>query len=319
MSDLTEPFLGRNPESVSITNSEIQTFKDCRRKWWLGTYRGLKPKEKKYTGPLMLGTRIHNALEHFYVTGEDPISQYERLQRIDNNEFLSTNPPPEKVVEFNADSDLGRIMLEGYMEWLAETNADSNIDIVGAEKKVALRLDDDPRVELMGKIDVVFQRKSDGSTGAMDHKSAKTFNDYYKYGGMTEQLMFYTMLLRANQEGERFDGGMYNLLKKVKRSAKATPPFYDRIDLRYNDQTLESFWYRTMGVVRDIMATRDALDAGADHRLVAYPRPSNDCGWKCPFFQVCTMFDDGSHAEGMIEAFYEQSDPNARYIEQESE
>jgi CRISPR/Cas system-associated exonuclease Cas4 (RecB family) len=86
----TEPFLGRNPESVSITNSEIQTFKDCKRKWWLGYYRALKKQSKTYTGPLVLGVRIHNALEAFYTTGENPVDEYERLQRVDNQLFAAS-------------------------------------------------------------------------------------------------------------------------------------------------------------------------------------------------------------------------------------
>lgn len=316
----TEPYLGRNPESVSITNSEIQTFKDCKRKWWLGTYRALKPISKTYVGPLTLGIRVHNSLEAFYVTGVNPVDEYERLQRVDNKLFEESKDANDEkqVKKFNSEAELGRIMLEGYMDWMAEENPDADIEVIGAEKKLSTRLEMDPRVELMGKTDLKVRRASSGRHALLDHKTAISFNSYYETSHMSEQLMLYVILEKMDPvNGDpKVDGGIYNLIKKVKRSATAKPPFYERLDVRFNDKQLESFWIRTMGTVRDIMDLRDKLDAGVDHRFYAYPSPTNDCTWKCPFFQVCPMFDDGSSAEAMLEELYEQVDPNARYEEE---
>jgi hypothetical protein len=172
-----------------------------------------------------------------------------------------------------------------------EENPDSHLEIVGAEKKLEYRLTEfNPRVQLVGKVDLQVRRLEDGSRATLDHKSAVQFTDYYKYAHMSEQLMMYTMLERLNpDEGNtRVDGGIYNLLKKVKRSAKAKPPFYERIDVRFNQKTMDAFWIRTLGTIRDIMVARDALDNGADHRYICYPNPSWD--WKTgssPFSQ-CT-------------------------------
>lgn len=321
MTDLKEPILGRNPESVSISNSEIQTYKDCRRKWWLGTYRGLAPKAKEYTGPLKLGTRIHDALEQYYVTGEHPVDAYAKLQRVDDRRFLQSDraTDPGEVKKFNSESELGRIMMEGYVEWQSEENRDSELEIVSAEKKLSYRLPEIARgrVELIGKVDLQVRRRSDGSRATLDHKSAVTFNPYYQFSHMSEQLMHYTILetLSPDSDGSPVDGGIYNLLKKVKRTATAKPPFYDRIDVRFNKKTLNAFWTRTQGTVHGIMELRDALDNGADPLFVAYPRPRMDWGCsKCPFFTACPMFDDGSYVEEYIDDFFEQVDPNARYL-----
>lgn len=317
----TEPFLGRNPESVSITNSEIQTFKGCRRRWWLSYYRALRAKKSSIVGPLALGSRIHNALEAYYVDGTNPVDEYERLQRIDNEIFLKSEDAKfeNQVKKFNSEAELGRIMLEGYVEWLAETNADADIEVISAEEKLSVRLTGfDDRVELMGKTDLKVKRAFSGDHALLDHKSALSFNMYYETAHMSEQLMLYVMLERLDPKSgdPKVDGGIYNLLKKVKRSAKATPPFYERVDVRFNDQTLNSFWIRTLGTVRDIMEVRDKLDAGEDHRFYAYPSPSKDCTWICPFYKMCTMFDDGSSVESMLEDHFEQSNPNARYGEE---
>lgn len=314
----TEPFLGRNPESVSITNSEIQTFKDCRRKWWLGNYRALKPKKKTVMGPLSLGNRIHNSLELFYTTGENPVDAYERFNRADNQLFLASPDAsfPENVKKYNSEAELGRIMLEGYVDWMRDENPDADIEVIGAEQKLSYRLVDfDPRVEIMGKTDLKVKRRSNGKHALLDHKTAQSFSMYYETSHMSEQLMLYVMLEKLDTvNGDPLvDGGIYSLIKKVKRSGTAKPPFYERLDVRFNDKQLQSFWIRTLGTVRDIMEVRDQLDAGGDHRFIAYPSPTRDCTWKCDFFKVCTMFDDGSSAEAMLEDFYEPVDPNARY------
>lgn len=325
MSDLTEPLLGYNPESVSISNSEVQSFKSCRRRWWLEYYRGLKPKKADFIGPLPLGTRVHNALEQYYIDGTNPSDAYARLQREDNRKFLETDDSnfEDRVDKFNKESDLGRIMIEGYIEWLDETNKDAGILIAGVEKKLSHRVTEihNGRVELIGKVDVEVRRPLDMSRAVMDHKTAVTFNPYYEFSHMSEQLMMYTQLERLDPTDDTpLDGGIYNLLKKVKRTATAKPPFYDRIDIRFNKKTLDSFWIRLLGTVNDMMNVRDSLDAGQDHKFVAYPKPQMDwhCG-KCPFFQVCPMLDDGSSAEQMIEDYYKKVDPNARYGESENE
>jgi hypothetical protein len=54
---------------IRLSNSEIQTFKDCRRRWWLTYYRSLKPRNQDFTGALALGSRIHAALDDHYAKG----------------------------------------------------------------------------------------------------------------------------------------------------------------------------------------------------------------------------------------------------------
>lgn len=319
MGKLQEPILGKFPKSVSISNSEIQTFKRCRRRWYLGTYRGLKEIDAAPVGALALGNRVHAALEAYYRDDINPVEEYERLQRRDNRLFEASKKAQyeSEREKFKKEAELGRLMLEGFMDWLDEENADATIEVVGVEDKISYRLNEfDPRVELIGKVDLRVRRAFDGTLAAFDHKTAATFNDYWSMSNFSEQLMTYTLIQRLSKTdpNERIDGGIYNLLKKVKRTAKATPPFYDRIDVRFNNKTIESFWIRLLGTIRDIMAVRDALDNGADHRYVAYPTQKMDwtCS-SCPFFNVCDMLDDGSAAEAMIDDLYEQEDPNSRY------
>jgi hypothetical protein len=112
---------------------------------------------------------------------------------------------------------------------------------------------------------------------------------------------------------------MYNMLRKVQRTARAKPPFYGRVDFTHGIIELRSFYTRVIGTVNDIMTTRQALDEGQDHHLVAYPTPSGRCSWDCEWRRVCPMFDDGSDHARWIADFAVGYDPLERYTERTDE
>jgi hypothetical protein len=173
------------------------------------------------------------------------------------------------------------------------------------------------QVELQGKLDMRVRRKSDGTRLIRDFKTVgQSFEQYTSTLHLNEQVLTY-MTLEAyhNKENDRSSGALFTLFKKVKRSARANPPFYDQVEIEHNVFALRSFWSQLNGVVQDLMNAKNALDQGADHRLVAYKRASGDCRWKCPYFQICPMVDDGSAVEDAISDHFEVGDPNARYAD----
>lgn len=148
------------------------------------------------------------------------------------------------------------------------------------------------------------------------HNTAANPNDIARIAAISEQFLHYGLLEALKpDEPERCDGGIYNLLRKVKRSASARPPFYERIEVRHSKQQLRSYWTRFHGIITDILRVREALDRGESHLVHAYPTPTKECSWKCPFFAVCPLFDDGSAAEEMLNDFFVVGDPMARYSE----
>jgi hypothetical protein len=146
-----------------------------------------------------------------------------------------------------------------------------------------------------------------------------SLSEFANLANMNEQVLTY-MTLDALKEGEenRSEGGIFTLIKKVKRTAAARPPFYDQVEVRHNIFTLRSFWDRLHGTIADLMRARKALDEGESPAYHVYPRPSRDCKWKCPFYTVCTLVDDGSAAEQAIEQMYDVADPYAYYGEGET-
>ena len=299
---------------VRISNSEIQTFKDCRRRWWLTYYRRLQPKYKDTTGALALGSRVHAALDDYYANGTPLLQAHANLVNAEKELLLQDF---RDVSELEKEAELGHIMLEGYLQWNEEEGIDADLEMISTEETIVMPMFNG-EVELQGKLDMRVRRKADGVRMFRDFKTVGgSLSDFANLAPMNEQILTYMVLEQSKDvNGERSDGGIFTMLKKVRRSAAARPPFYDQIEVRHNIFTLRSFWDRLHGTVTDLMRVRTALDKGEQPSFHAYPSPSRDCKWKCKFYSVCTLVDDGSAAEQAISEMFVEADPYAYYGEE---
>ena len=298
-------------EPIKISNSEIQTFKDCRRRWWLTYYRRLRPKMQDFTGALALGSRIHEALDRYYSTGQPLLEAHADLVKADlkklTDEYRDTSG-------LETEAELGRVMLEGYLEWVEMEGIDAELEMISTEEVIERPMLEG-KVILQGKIDMRVRRKIDGARMFRDFKTVGgSFSDFGAMAHMNEQVKTYMVLEEAqNEEGERADGAIFTMLRKVKRGAYAKPPFYDQIEVRHNKFTLRAFIEQLEGVLTEMVDTREILDAGGGHNKYAYPRPTRDCKWKCQFFAICPLFDDGSAAEAALSDAFVVADPYGYY------
>lgn len=310
-------------DPLLLSNSEIQTWKDCRRKWWLTYYRRLRLKSFEHTGARILGTRIHFALSQMYEFGTNPVEAVVATYE-DDIAALDRTKPDVQLIETNIrkEEDLAKAMLEGYVEWVADNAMDAGLEVVAVERAVVVPAPGKEDVYLKGKMDARVVRKVDNARLFLDHKTVADLATPRHILPMDEQMKFYHLLevldAKYNQGVDetqqwRTDGALYNMLRKVKRTASAKPPFYERIEVRHNQTEIETMWWRVSVVIDEIISARQRLDAGENHHLIVPPRPSRDCTWKCDFFSICKMFDDGSNIDGLINEYYEEADPDERY------
>lgn len=307
-----------------VSNSEVQDFKTCRRKWYLRWIAGLAPKAEKMSGVRDTGTRLHIALETKYQPGppvKDGVVMAELLaaQAIDREKEEARGdfadiPALEKAFV------LERIMLEGYLDWLRETGADSDLEIIEAESYAEVELDGVAGnssllpVKIIGKKDVKFRDRRTGALGFMDHKSVQTFT--VPMLRSNQQALHYKLLdFLLTPPGEPFaQVALYNMLRRVKRTAKAVPPFYKRVAIEHNQHELNAYTMHLVGTVTDMqMVEAQVRDEPALLPMLIYPTPTRDCSWKCPFMKVCPMFDDGSRVEAALEEHYRPLDPLEYY------
>lgn len=318
---------GPLPDQV-VSATKINDWQQCKRKWWLRWYRELTTDED-FTDVRNTGIRVHEALAGWYVPEgmerQDPRDVLRAAIKRDWNRTLQqkqvvagTERYDALVKKWESTAVLERAMVEGYMEWLVETGADSEFIVVGSELEVAVNMLDPGSgmtVQARGVVDAKIQRKVDGARLFIDHKTVGDFERATRFLKMRNQMLHYHLIeWLSTVEGEgRCDGALYNMLRRVKRTAKAKPPFYQRKAVPHSELQVRAYRARLLGETRSMARAEKLLEAGVPHHIAVPPSPSDDCSWKCEFAAVCPMFDDGSRAEDMLAVVYRQGDPWSRY------
>lgn len=328
--DLPTPTVVVPDGHYPISNSELQTWKRCRRKWWLAWYRQLALRTETFVGVRSVGDRVHRALQRWYVADGTPrvdprdalerviVEDWTRIAALADERDLEQLQRATLAREFADSTNLERAMIEGYVQWLEETGSDAELRVIASETPLSasVELSDGRPIAVIGKLDVRVKRVTDDVNLFLDHKTVGDLKSPAVTLPQNEQMLHYMLLEWLNTpEGERAcDGALYNMLKRTKRSSRATPPFFDRIEVRHNERELQSYRTRLLATTENVLDAIEALDRGEDHLRVTYPSPRGDCKWDCDFFAVCNLFDDGSAGvHDMVDALYHRVDPRDRY------
>lgn len=301
---------------LRLTNSESRQWKRCKRKWYFGTYKALTRRSFEFNKPLSIGTRLHDVMQHYYVPGLDRPDPMEYFHsRVEQD----VEKHPALEVDIRKEAALVEAMLEGYLQWLEEEGADSDIEVIAPEVEMEVGLIDGATI--LSKIDARVKRVSDGKHGALEHKTAASLTDPVRRlqvdpQVLTEHLVeFLTYLTEDGAEENRAQFVLYNMMKKSKRTARAKPPFYTRHEIMHNITELRNHWRHMARIAAEIQAARAELDAGADHHDVCYPNVTKECTWDCDFRDVCLsgMVDDGTDIRQLLEDSFKVADPLERY------
>jgi hypothetical protein len=214
--------------------------------------------------------------------------------------------------------ELAQIMVAGYADWVAAEGADADwSEVLGAEVPVSVELPE-IGVELLAKLDLLV-RRADGALISVDHKTCQSLNDLGATAYASWQFRTQQLIISMNEGVESAGGIVVNGLRKVRRTVRATPPFYGRTPVWFNRDALRSHYRHVRAVWYQIDAATEALDAGQGHHDICPPAMggSRDCSWWCPFVAVCSSFDDGGDPEAVLSADFEDRDPMSRYAENE--
>ena len=303
----------RDLEPRVITNSELRCFQSCKRKWYIGYYLELtqRPGTEATAGVMHLGSAIHFALEAHYGHNTDPFDALDWVYET----AIAENPAEE--AELTKEYKLAEVMLDGYLKWVASEGIDASVDIIGTEVPVSYELDvgNEHPVTIRGRFDQLVRRKSDGAVVIRDLKTVGGLGKAQQLR-LGSQLKFYALLqsLNAKASGQpAAAAGEYLLILRSKRTDRATPPFYDKVEVPLNRHDLNAQYMMTVSIVQDIEATRRLLDLGWDHHKVAYPHFTDACNYSCPFKNVCPLMDDGSRYRDMLNDAFIKHDTLSYY------
>lgn len=268
-----------------VNQSEMTTFLRCPRKWNLSYLRGFT--SEGTNSALNVGTLVHAGLEAHY-SGSDPFDPIERAWAV------AADGDPDFD---GADYKLAHLMIDGYLEWLEDTGIDADLTPEFVEQKLEVPLGcfGDEEWVLHGTIDWTA-RDPHGQTWLFDHKTVAAFGALVdRRLQLSFQLLTYAWMLWQTT-GEVPAGVALNMLRKVKRTAAAKPPFYAREYVHFNKTQLLNHEQH----LRKVAWAMYNAEAESYH----VPVPDQDCTWKCPFIPVCAMMDDGSDIEGALNELY---------------
>jgi len=292
-----------------ISNSEMQSFQRCRRHWALSYHWQWQPRavDTSPVGVAILGTRIHLALEAWYGHGIDPIEALSWLYEV------AALERPDFAVDLSKELDLAKAMVEGYVQWLDEEGVDVSLETVDVERELKHQVGTylGP-VVLRAKLDRLVRRRTDGALLLVDYKTVGSLSKADRLV-LDQQMRFYAMLLALRFPEHRVDGALYTMLKRSKRTVRATPPFYQQVEISYNRHDLNSTYQRVTAVAGAILEAHLRLNDGDDHHAIVYPTATDYCDWGCPFSRVCPLMDDGSRWEAALQANFDRGDPYSYY------
>ena len=312
-----------------FTSSELRQWQLCRRSWYLKHFLGYGPKrDHGEVSASRTGTLVHKGLEVFYRDGfeeEAAVAHVGALVEA-NAAALAEAGHDSRVKQVQGQGELARIMLEGYFEWVAETGADADLEITGAEQRIEVPFQADyyreqfgVEVSLLGLADLLAVRRSTGKRVILDAKSVQSAGDQEVLAPMSPQFKHYAVILEM-LGGEHVDGALVRWLRRVKRTARATPPFYGEVPVMWPKDVLRSYYRHTAALIEEILTAEKNLRAGVSpDSLGIGPTVTRDCG-RCVFRPVCPLLDDETVDETDVLAWsYERVDPLARYSAEESE
>lgn len=301
--------MSRYPDGTNrFSNSEVDTFRQCRRKWMLSYHMSIRPRVRDVRFPTQTGNVVHGAFEVFYLNGgihgEDADEKARTFLRELRDTELGEFGPEQHDVIRKAHS-VADASFESYLHWITETGIDNNLEILGPEEKLAMPGPLDG-TELNGRIDLLARDKITGDIVVIDLKLVTTsIADKIRMLHMDTQAKTYALLAR-----EKFGKPVrvsFRIVKANQRTSKTKGPQEEEYQIHLNDKQLDVYWEQLRGIMGEAIQTSARLDAGEAHQTVCFPSPSSECSWKCDFFGVCPMLDDPlSDAEFILNDSFER-------------
>jgi RecB family exonuclease len=296
---------------MRLSSSEIKRFLACKRSWYYNQVLGYRHKKSEHTGPLFLGDRVHKALEVYY----ENFTIEAALGFLHGSYVADVELYPNESDALLKEKKLTTAMIEGYFQWLEETGEDEYLEVLGVEGMLETPYGNHT---LIGKYDLMVLDTQTGLIWLLDHKTAQDFSASARFQ-QEIQFKHYAAIGTANF-GDRFGGVIWNGLRKVQRTGRAKPPFYMRERITFNRDELRSYWESLYFIVDDMeRAIQDAEHGRNNAGLRAvYPNPTRENCGICTFKNVCTMFDDGSDLDFVLQTEYETVNPLERYDDVET-
>lgn len=195
-------------EVLSVSWSQVKTYRRCPKQWAYKYLENLQPKEKRRAP--YLGNWLHRALETYYKEGDWKIGYNEYLA-IWNSLFEEEREELSK--KYGPLPDAVKRIIRSYL-WYWKHDGWKVLDVeyefeveVGAFKVQGVKV----VVNANGRVDLVVEDEETGERWVVDHKSTGSIPDPNAFHATDPQLMLYPVGVRAKYG--KVAGIVYNYLR----------------------------------------------------------------------------------------------------------
>lgn len=303
VSEPAEPFI--------VTHSDLSAFLRCRRSFAWSYVHDVKRPERP-VGAAALGTRVHYGLEVFYTTGTDPVAAHDARAREDIAWLETHDAQTWEIDQLYTEMIIGRNCIISHQDWLAETGADAEFEVLDVEQKLEAPILGG-RAILRGKVDLRFRSLNDGMIYTNDWKTSSAQGSVREGFERSYQSPIYVALtaLQPGTETWEIGGSYYTVMRKTKNLARVTRPMVERFRVPATRRTAEAKLKQIEAIALEMMQLTAEVAAGDDSR--AYPSPMDSCRW-CSYKQPCELMDESpAAAEAYIDAAFQRGGKYERY------
>jgi len=290
-----------------LRQSDFKQWLTDRRDFYFSVFENLEPVYPK-TSVADIGTFVHEAMKAHYLGQTDPTAAIAKLASEQCAAF------PLNASELQGHADFARIIMEGYLEWLEEEALDHGLKPLMVEDRITALVGvfQDIEVYVSGAIDLLMQDDFD-LIWIFDHKTVDGFKTILATLPVDFQGQTYDFLLRSI--GITPMGFKHNQLRRVKRTARSTPPYYNRAEVLFNATQRQTHEWHMQGIAKEIvdayvtMSTESPEHKASTFHRLFYPFFTRDSSWKSNFLDVSIFTDtDPEAANDMLAAAYKQKE-----------
>lgn len=271
-----------------ISNSEVASWLQCRKKYYYEYILELEP--KKYSEAISKGVLIHAMLEAYYAGKSMGYDEAECRDASMEPMMIAAQSPFADMVDLGKTRDLVYGYFEHYMEY------DQRYKVYAVETKLKFDLSND--YALVGTIDLIWQDMEDGLYIPVDHKSSYNFwTD--EQASISGQFVKYSAILKSM--GMQVKGVMVNQIRTRPLKDPAPTALYQRAWVRPTDIKIRKVMEQHVNASEEIMAFR--VDPKPDTIIPIYDKYI--CSG-CPFLPLCDSESNGAPIQYQIQADYQK-------------
>jgi RecB family exonuclease len=201
-----EPARGIRPQVQHFSASSLNTYVDCRRKWFYNYV--CRAVEDPGSSAALYGTAFHAALEDFHQEFVQPLptqeaAMRERIQQQVAWAFERFRAGFGSAVEFTLQLRRAQRTAQRYVGWLVERAARAPFTVIGRELPASLQIEG---YDFIGYIDRLDKNDATGAVSIVDYKTGSIATSAAEYREKVRQfrdfqLPFYYWAREA--EGDR--------------------------------------------------------------------------------------------------------------------